>query len=150
MNWKSQCTHDLISWKILLKPCYLKWLMRYGTIRWWAELTDSRRFRPYLNPDLVVQLLTHSIGLYDLNRKWSCFCCFSNLFQNSLYAQCIYDISHLLWNHDGNTECEKIMWSKRLISLSKALGIAIIGPLAKAIAYKLSLVGIGISNKLTN
>ena len=37
-----------------------------------------------------------------------------------------------------------------MISLSKALGIAIIGPLAKAIAYKLSLVGIGISNKLTN
>ena len=43
--------------------------MRHDTIRWWAELSDSRRIRPYLDTDLEVKQLTHYIGLYDLNRK---------------------------------------------------------------------------------
>jgi len=38
-----------------------------------AELSDSRWIRPYLNTDPVVKQLTHYIGLYDLNRKGSCF-----------------------------------------------------------------------------
>jgi len=59
----SHCTLDLISWKILLKTCCLKCLLRYDTIQWWTELRDSHRIRPYLNTDPVVKLLTHYIGL---------------------------------------------------------------------------------------
>ena len=65
----SHCIYDLISWKISLKTCCLKCLIRYDTIQWWAELSDSRRICPNLNTDLVVKLVTHYIGLYDLNRK---------------------------------------------------------------------------------
>jgi len=65
----SQSTLDLISWMILLKTYCLKYLIRHGTIRWWAELSYSRRIRPYLNTDPVVKQVTHYIGLYDLNRK---------------------------------------------------------------------------------
>jgi len=65
----THCTLDLVSWKILLKTYCLKYLMMYDTIRWWAALSDSHRIRPYLNMDPVVTLLTHYIGLYDLNRK---------------------------------------------------------------------------------
>jgi len=54
----SHYTLDLISWKILPKPC----LIRYDTIEWWAELSNSCRIRPYLNTDPVVKLLTHYIG----------------------------------------------------------------------------------------
>jgi len=79
-NMVSQFTLDLISWKILLKTCCLKCLI----IQWWAELSDSCRIHPYLNTDPVVKQLTHYIGLYDLNRKWGCFCCFNNLFETSL------------------------------------------------------------------
>jgi len=56
-------TLDLISWKILLKTCCLKCLLRDDTIRWGAELSDSRQIRPYLNMYPVVKLLTHYIGL---------------------------------------------------------------------------------------
>ena len=87
----SHCTLDLISWQILLKTCCLKRLMWDDTIRW--LLSGYRRIRPYLNTDPVVELLAHYIGLYDLNRKLSCFCCFSNLFENSLNVQCIHDIN---------------------------------------------------------
>jgi len=66
------------------------------TIQWWAELSDFRQIRPYLNTNLVVKQLTLYIGLYDLNRKEICFCCFSYLFEKSLNVQCIYDVSHLL------------------------------------------------------
>jgi len=76
-NW----TLDLISSKLLLKTCCLKCLIRYDTKRWWAKLSNSRRFLPYLNTDPVVRQLTHYRGLYDLNRKWSCFCYFTNLFK---------------------------------------------------------------------
>jgi len=65
----SQSTIDLISWKILLKIACFKCLLRHDTIRWWAELSDSRRLCPYLNTDPVVKQLTHYIGLYDLNKK---------------------------------------------------------------------------------
>jgi len=65
----THCTLDFISWKILLKTCCLKYLIRYDTVRWWAELSDSCRIRPYLNTDPVVKLLTHYIDLYDLSRK---------------------------------------------------------------------------------
>ena len=65
----SHRTLDLILWKILLKTCCLKCLIRYDLIRWWAEPSDSRWFRPYLYTDPVVKQLTHYIGLYDLNRK---------------------------------------------------------------------------------
>jgi len=65
----SQSTLGLISWKILVKTCCLKCLIRHDTNRWWAELSDSHQFRPYLNMDPVVKQLTHYIGLYDLNRK---------------------------------------------------------------------------------
>ena len=106
-NMVSHCSLDRISWKILLKTCYLKCLIVYDTIRWWPERSDSQRIRPYLNTDPVVKLLTHYIGLYDLNRKWSCFCCFSNLFEKSLNVQCIHDINHLLWIFDENTKYEK-------------------------------------------
>ena len=129
--WKtvSHCTLDLISWNILLKTCRFKCLIRYDTIRWWAELSDSRRIRPYLNKDPVVKLLTHYIGFCDLNRKWSYFCCFSNFFKISLNVQCIHDIIHLLWIFDENTKYEKITRSQhghRLISLSKPPGITIV------------------------
>jgi len=60
----SHCTLDPISWKILLKTCSLICLIRYDTIQWWAELSDS-----CLNTDSVVKLLTHYIGLYDLNHR---------------------------------------------------------------------------------
>ena len=93
-NMVSQSTLDLISWKILLKNCCLKCLIRH--VRWWAALSDSRRIRSYLNTDPVVKQLTYYIGLYDLYRKRICFCCFNNLFENSLNVQCIHDISHLL------------------------------------------------------
>jgi len=87
---------DLISWKILLKTCCLKSLIRYDTMQCWAELSESRRILPYLNtePEPVVELLTPYMGFYELNRKWSCFCCFSNLFKNSLNVQCIHDKSN--------------------------------------------------------
>ena len=65
----SHCTLDLISWKILLKTQCLKCLIKYDIIRWWADLSDSRRIHSYLSTDLVVKLLTHYIGLYDLNKK---------------------------------------------------------------------------------
>ena len=68
-NIVSQCTLDLISWKILLKICCLKCLIRYDTGRWWAELNDARWFHPYLNTVPVVKLLTHYTGLYDLSRE---------------------------------------------------------------------------------
>ena len=54
----SYCTLGLIPWKSLLKICCLKCLIRYDTIQWWAELSDSCRIRPYLNTDQVVNLLT--------------------------------------------------------------------------------------------
>jgi len=139
----SDCTLDLISWKILLKTCCLKCLKKHDAIWWWAKLSDSRRSCPYLNTDSVVKPLTYYIGLYDLNRKWSCFCCFSNLLKNSLNAQCIHDLSHLLWIFDENTKYEEIIWSQHgcwLISLSKAPVITIVRPLSRTIAYKLSLV----------
>jgi len=63
------CTLDLISEKILLKTCCLKCLIRYDTIRWWAELSDSPRIHPFLSTDPVVNLLTHYIDLYDINGK---------------------------------------------------------------------------------
>ena len=140
----SHCTLDLISWKILLKTCCLKCLTGYDSIRWWAKLSDSCWIHPYLNTDPVVNQLTHYMGLYDLNRKWS-FCCFSNLFENSLNVQCIHDISYLLWKFWWEYKIRKNYWSqhgRRLISLSKALGITIIDrwPLAGAIAYKLSFM----------
>ena len=59
--------------------------------------------------------MTHYIGLYDLNRKWSCFCCFSNLFENSLNLQCIHDISHLLWIFDENIKCTKYFTASVMI-----------------------------------
>jgi len=124
-----QSTLVFISWKILLKTCCLKFLIRQDTIRWWAELSDPRQFRSYLNTDPVVKLLAHYIGLFGLNRKWSCFCCFSNLFESSLNLQYIYDISHLLWICNENTKYEKIIWrqhGRRLISFSKGPGIMII------------------------
>jgi len=65
----SHCTLDLIFWNILLKTCCLKCLLSYDTIQWWAELRNSHWILPYLNMDPVVKLLTHYIGLYDLNRK---------------------------------------------------------------------------------
>jgi len=37
------------------------------------EFSDSRRICPYLNTYPVVKLLTHYIGLYDLNRKMKLF-----------------------------------------------------------------------------
>jgi len=64
----SQCPLDLISWTILLKTWCLQCLIPYDIIRWWAELRDARQFRPDLNTDPNVQLLTHYNGLYDLNR----------------------------------------------------------------------------------
>jgi len=91
-----QCTLDLISWKILLQTCCLICLIRYDTIRWRAELSDSRRFRPYLNTEPVVKLLTHYISLEDLNRKWTRFCCFGSSLENWLNVHCIHDIGHLL------------------------------------------------------
>jgi len=124
------------------KPAASNACWRYDLIRWWAELSDFCRIRPYLNTDPVVELLTHYIGLYDLNRKWSCLCCFSNLFENSLNVQCIHDISHLLWIFDENTKYGKKIWSHhgcRLISFSKAPVKPIVRPLSKTIAYKLSL-----------
>jgi len=107
----------MCSWShILLKTCCLKCLILYDTIRWLAELSNAWRFCPVLNTDLVVKLLTPC----DLSRKWSCFCCFRNLSENSLNIQYIYDLSHLLWIFDENTKYEKIIWSqhcRRLISL---------------------------------
>jgi len=103
----SQSTLDLISWKILLKTCCPKCLMRHDTIWWWTELSNSRRFRPYLNTDPIFKQLTHYIGLYDLSRKWSSFCYFRNLFENSLNVQRFHDISHILWIFDENTKYEK-------------------------------------------
>jgi len=76
----SHCTLDLISWKILLQTCCLKCLIRCDTMQWWAELSGSHEIYPYLNSNQVVKLLTHYIGLYDLNRKLSCFGCFSIFF----------------------------------------------------------------------
>jgi len=65
----AHCTLELISWKILLKTCCPKCLIWYDTIQWWAELSNSHQFRPYLNTDPVVKLLIHYISLYDLIRK---------------------------------------------------------------------------------
>jgi len=107
------------------------------------SLAIPRRFYPYLNTTLVVKLLTHYKGLYDLNRKLSCFCCFSNCFGNALNVRYIHNISHLLCIFDDNTKYQKIgvnMAAK--ISLSKAPGITIVWPLARTIAYKLSLVSV--------
>jgi len=137
-NMVSQCSLNLISWKISLKAFCLKCLIRYDATRWWAELSDFRRFRPSLNTDSVVKLLTHYKGWYDLNRKWSCFCRFSNLLENPLNEWCIRDISHLLWIFDENTKYEKIIWSQHghwLISLSKASAKQSLA-LARAILYK--------------
>jgi len=77
----SQCNLDLISWKILPKTCCFKWLIRYDPVQW-AELSDFRH--PYLNTDSVGKQLTHYRGFYHLNKKWGSFCCFNNLFENSL------------------------------------------------------------------
>jgi len=101
----------LVYWKhgLTLYPwshC-LKCLIRYDIIRWWADLSDSRWICLCLNTGMGVELLTHDIGLYDLNRKWSCFCRFSNLFENSLNVQCIHDIGHLLWTFNETTKYEK-------------------------------------------
>jgi len=41
---------------------------------------DFRRCRPYLKTDPVVKLLTHYIGLYDLNK----IAVLANLLENSL------------------------------------------------------------------
>jgi len=60
-NMVSHCTLDLISWKILLKTCRLKCLIRYDTIRWWMEHSNSSRFPPYLSTNPAVKLLTHFI-----------------------------------------------------------------------------------------
>jgi len=54
----SHGTLDLISRKILLKIRYLKCLIRYDTIGWWAEFSDFNRFCPYVNTDPVVKPLT--------------------------------------------------------------------------------------------
>jgi len=107
----------------------IKCLISHDTIQWWADLSECCRFRPHLNTHLVVKQLTHYLGLNDLNRKWSCFCCFGNLFENSLNVQCIHDISHILWIFDESIKYEKIIWRYcgcGLISLSKALGITIV------------------------
>jgi len=96
-NKVSHCTLDLISWKILLKTCCLKCLIRYDTIRWRAEFSDFRRIRPYLDMDPVVKLLTNYNRLTWSKQKMKLFCCFSNLFENSLNVQCIHDITHLVW-----------------------------------------------------
>jgi len=53
---------------LVTTPPSLKCLIRNDTIRWWAELSNSRRIRPYLNMDPVVKL-SLTISLYDLNRK---------------------------------------------------------------------------------
>jgi len=65
----SHCTIDSISWKILLKTCCLKCLIKYDIIQWWAELSDSQQFHHYLNTVPIVKLLIHHTGLYDLNKK---------------------------------------------------------------------------------
>jgi len=62
-NMVSHGTLDPISRKILLKTCCLKCLVRYDTLRWWA---DSRRILPYQNTDPVVKQLTHYIGLQKM------------------------------------------------------------------------------------
>jgi len=110
--------------------------------------------KKHLKTDLVVKRLTHYISLYDLDRKWSCFRCFRNLFENSFHVQCIHDISHFRWIFD-NTNYEKIIWSQPgrwLISLSKAQGITIHQvhgfTISKGYCYKPSLESM--SNKLSN
>jgi len=69
-TWSHNLALDPISWKILLKTCRLKCLIRHDTIWWWAELSDSHQFPHNLNTDPLVKQLTHYIGLYDFNRKW--------------------------------------------------------------------------------
>jgi len=61
----SQCTLGLISWKVLLKTSCPNCLIRYDTIRWWADLNDSCGFRPYLNTNLVAKLVTHCINFCE-------------------------------------------------------------------------------------
>jgi len=92
----SQSTLNFISWKILLKTCCLNCLMYkawHNTMVGWAELNHSRRIRPYPNTDPVDKQLTQYIGLYDLNRKWSCFSCLRKLFwkftQCAVYSDCL-------------------------------------------------------------
>ena len=97
-NMVSHCTLDLVSWKFLPKTSCPKCLIRYDTIRWWTEFSDSRQICPYLNTDPVVKQLTRYIGLYDLNRKRS------RLFANWPNVQYIHDISHLLWIFDKNAK----------------------------------------------
>jgi len=46
-NMISQCTLDLISWKILLKTCCFKCLIRYNTTQWWAELIPGSDGQQY-------------------------------------------------------------------------------------------------------
>jgi len=72
--------------------------------------------------DPVVRLLSHYIGLYDPNKKWNCFPCSSNLFNNSLNVPCFHDRSHPLWIFDESKKYTKIIWDKHgrwLILLSK-------------------------------
>jgi len=115
-NMVSHCTHDLAQNLLPQMPD------RHDTVWWWVKLSDSRLIHPYLNTDPVVKLLTRYIGLYDLNRKCSCFYCLSHLFENSLNAKCIH-AGQLSWFLNENIKYDEISWSQhgcRLISLSKA------------------------------
>jgi len=136
----SQCTLELI----LLKTCYLKCLIRHDTIWWWAELSDSHRFRPYVNTDPIVKLLAYYIGLFDLTRKQSCFCCFSNLFENSLNVQCIHNLSHILLIFDENTRYMEKIGVSMAFDWSRLAKQAYNDRLAlpRSILYKLALVNI--------
>ena len=93
----SHCALVLIFCKILLKTCCFKCLIRHGTIRWWAELSDSSRFRSDLNTDPIVKHLTHYLGLYDLAENEINFAVLATCLKiHSTYSELIHDTSHLL------------------------------------------------------
>ena len=100
--------------------------------------------------DPIVKQLTHYIGLHDLNRKLSCFCCFSNLFEILLNVQCIHGISHLLWTFDDNTKYGIIIWSQHGHRWTRIARQAYndCSPLAGTVLYKLPLACM--NNKLTS
>jgi len=120
MVW--QCTLNLISWKIFFKTCCLEYLIGMIHYDGGRSLVIPVGFAPQTNTHPAVKLLTHYIGLYDLNRKWSCCVVLAMCSKNSLNVRCIHNISHLLLIFDEDAKYEKIILSqhgRRLVTLSK-------------------------------
>ena len=83
-------------------------------MKWSAELSDSRRFGPYINTDSVVKLLNHYSGFYGQSRNEVGVAVLAILFKKSLGALCVPDLGHVLW------------FLMRILIIKKCLGLSVV------------------------